>query len=109
MERVNAVGMACNQAVHEYLTFGLPLTVNTPRGQDTRNVRFFDFDHPEGRLNEFIVTTQFRVRRGHPSTSSGLEQGKLPDFVPEVASASTARRDETVKRDVYRGMGVPEF
>ena len=71
LEQVNAVGMARNQAVHEYLTFGLPLTVNTPRGQDTRNVRFFDFDHPEGGLNEFVVTTQFRVRRGNPSTGSG--------------------------------------
>ena len=71
LEHVNAVGMARNQAVHEYLTFGLPLTVNTRRGQDTRDVRFFDYDHPEGGLNEFVVTTQFRVRRGNPSTSSG--------------------------------------
>ncbi len=63
--------MARNQKIHEYLTFGLPLTVNSPRGQDTRNVRFFDFDHPAGGLNEFIVTTQFRVRRGNPSTGSG--------------------------------------
>ena len=55
LERVNAVGMARNQAVHEYLTFGLPLTVNNHRGQDTRNVRFFDFDHPEGGLNEFVA------------------------------------------------------
>ena len=58
LEHVNAVGMARNQAVHEYLTFGLPLTVNTPRGQDTRNVRFFDFDQPRGRTQ--------RVRRHHP-------------------------------------------
>ena len=71
LEHVNSVGMARNQTVHEYLTFGLPLTVNTQRGQDTRNVRFFDFYHPEGGLNEFVVTTQFRVRRGNPSTSSG--------------------------------------
>ena len=70
--------MARNQAVHEYLTFGLPLTVNTRRGQDTRNVRFFDFDHPEGGLNEFVVTTQFRVRRGNPSTSSGRATGSGP-------------------------------
>ena len=71
LEHVNTVGMALNQKTHEYLTFGLPLNVNTQRGQDTRNVRFFDFDHPEGGLNEFVVTTQFRVRRGNPSTSSG--------------------------------------
>ena len=64
LENVNATGMARNQAVHEYLTYGMPLTVDGPRGRDTRTVRFFDFDHPESGLNEFIVTTQFRVRRG---------------------------------------------
>ena len=71
LEHVNEVGIARNQKTHEYLTFGLPLTVNTTHGQDSRNVRFFDFDHPEGGLNEFLVTTQFRARRGNPSTSSG--------------------------------------
>ena len=82
LEHVNAVGMARNQAVHEYLTFGLPLNVNTQRGQDTRNVRFFDFDHPEGGLNEFVVTTQFRVR--HSSEKSDTEDDQRvikPDLV----------------------------
>ena len=37
------------------------------------------------------------------------EQGKPPDFVLEVASESTGRRDETVKRDDYAAMGVPEY
>ena len=32
LSNVNEVGIARNQAVHEYLTFGLPLTVNTRRG-----------------------------------------------------------------------------
>ena len=70
LSNVNKVGIALNQRIHEYLTFGLPLTVNTQRGQDTRNVRLFDFDHPEGGLNEFVVTTRFRVRRGHHSVRS---------------------------------------
>ena len=82
LEHVNAVGMARNQAVHEYLTFGLPLTVNTPRGQDTRNVRFFDFYHPEGGLNEFVVTTQFRVRRGNEKSDTEDDQRVIkPDLV----------------------------
>ena len=66
LENVNATGMARNQAVHEYLTYGMPLTVDGPRGRDTRTtrtIRFFDFDHPESGLNEFLVTTQFRVLR----------------------------------------------
>ena len=37
------------------------------------------------------------------------EQGKPPDFVMEVASKTTARRDETVKRDAYAAMGIPEY
>ena len=36
------------------------------------------------------------------------EQGKPPDFVLEVASETTDRRDETVKRDAYAVMGVPD-
>ena len=64
LEHVDATGMARNQAVHEYLTYGMPLNVEGSRGRETRIVRFFDFEHPEGGLNEFVVTTQFRVRRG---------------------------------------------
>ena len=82
LEHVNAVGMARNQKIHEYLTFGLPLTVNTAQGQYTRNVRFFDFDHPEGGLNEFVVTTQFRVRRGNEKSSDEDDQRVIkPDLV----------------------------
>ena len=82
LENINATGMARNQAVHEYLTFGMPLTVDGPRGRDSRNVRFFDFDHPESGLNEFLVTTQFRVRRGNER--DGLEDDErlvIPDLV----------------------------
>ena len=72
LEHIDATGMARNQLVHEYLIYGMPLTVDGPRGRDTRTVRFFDFEHPEGGLNEFLVTTQFRVRRGN-------ERGNLDD------------------------------
>ncbi len=81
LEHVNATGMARNQAVHEYLTYGMPLTVDGPRGRGSRTVRFFDFDHPEGGLNEFVVTTQFRVRRG--SERDGAEDDErmvIPDL-----------------------------
>ena len=36
-------------------------------------------------------------------------QGKPPDFVLEVASTTTARNDESGKREGYSGYGVPEF
>ena len=82
LENVNATGMARNQAVHEYLTYGMPLTVDGPRGRDSRTVHFFDFDHPEGGLNEFVVTTQFRVRRGNERGSpDDDERMVIPDLV----------------------------
>ena len=82
LENVNSTGMARNQAVHEYLTYGMPLTVDGPRGRDSRTVRFFDFDHPEGGLNEFLVTTQLRVRRGNePGGQENDERMVIPDLV----------------------------
>ena len=82
LENVDATGMARNQAVHEYLTYGMPLTVDGPRGRDTRTVRFFDFDHPDNGLNEFVVTTQFRVRRGNERDGpEDDERLVIPDLV----------------------------
>ena len=37
------------------------------------------------------------------------EAGKPPDFVLEVASEHTARRDYIVKRPLYAGLDVPEY
>ena len=37
------------------------------------------------------------------------EVGKPPEFVLEIASRTTAPRDETVKREGYAEMGVPEY
>ena len=65
LERADGIGMPRNQLVHEYLTYGMSLTVEGPSDRDIHTVRFFDFDEPEGGLNEFVVTTQFRVRRGN--------------------------------------------
>ena len=36
-------------------------------------------------------------------------EGQAPDFVMEVASPSTWRRDAGEKRDIYAGMGVTEY
>ena len=82
LERVADTGMARNRRVHEYLTYGMSLSVDTPRGRETPDVRFFDFDHPDGGLNEFVVTTQFRVRRA--SERGGVENDErmvIPDLV----------------------------
>ena len=37
------------------------------------------------------------------------EQGKPPDFVMEVASEGTWRRDRYAKREDYQAMGIPEY
>ena len=82
LEHVDATGMARNQRVHEYLTYGMPFVVDTGGGRQTRIVHFFDFDHPEGGLNEFVVTTQFRVRRGNERGSAeDDERMVIPDLV----------------------------
>ena len=82
LEHINAVGMARNQKVHEYLTYGIPLMVDSPRGRETRTVRFFDFEHLEGGLNEFVVTTQFRVRRSNERGNVDDDQRMvIPDLV----------------------------
>ena len=37
------------------------------------------------------------------------EQGKPPDFVLEVGSETTGRRDAGVKREGYAALGIPEY
>ena len=82
LEHIDATGVARNQRIHEYLTYGMPLTVDGLRGRDSRTVRFFDFNHPEGRLNEFVVATQFRVRRGNERGGpEDDERMVIPDLV----------------------------
>ena len=82
LEQVNATGIARNQSVHEYLTYGMSLWVDGAHGRDSRIVRFFDFDHPESGLNEFVVTTQFRVRRGNErGGTEDDERMVIPDLV----------------------------
>ena len=82
LERADGIGMARNRLVHEYLTYGMPLTVDGPNGRDTRTVRFFDFDDPVGGLNEFVVTTQFRVLRGNEKGDLNDDQRVvIPDLV----------------------------
>ena len=82
LERADGLGMARNRLVHEYLTYGTPLTVDGLDGRDTRTVRFFDFDDPVGGLNEFVVTTQFRVLRGNEKGDLNDDQRVvIPDLV----------------------------
>ena len=46
-----------------------------------------------------------RLRNGYVIS----EQGKPPDFVLEIGSKRTGRRDRTVKREGYAKLGIPEY
>ena len=55
----------------------------------------------------FVV---FGALGNHPRDSwFNWREGKPPDFVMEMASESTWRRDIIEKRPIYAGMGVPEY
>ena len=82
LENINATGIGRNERVHEYLTYGMPLTVHGAGNRPTRIVRFFDFDNPATGLNEFVVTTQFRVRRSSDRGSDDDDTRVIkPDLV----------------------------
>ena len=54
----------------------------------------------------------FDVDRSALINNNGYEidqVGKPPDFVLEVASEHTGRRDYTTKRDEYAALGIPEY
>ena len=54
----------------------------------------------------FVV---FGVPAGGRSSYSAWEEGKVPDFVFEVASQGTYRKDVGSKKNAYEEMGVPEY
>ena len=56
------------------------------------------------------VYAVFGAMGNHPRDSWLVwREGKAPDFVLEIASQSTWRRDVGRKRDIYAGMGVSEY
>ena len=52
-----------------------------------------------------VSPEDYRLSNGYICT----EQGKPPDFVMEIASASTANTDTGEKREYYAAMGIPEY
>ena len=82
LEHIEGGGIGRNQRVHEDLIYGKPVSTPAASGRQSRIARFFDFDHPEGGLNEFVVTTQFRVRRGNERRNLEDDQRVVkPDLV----------------------------
>ena len=71
LENINAVGMAGNRAAHLNLVYGMPLTTDGPRGRESRVVRFFDFDHPQDGLNDFVAASEFAIRPAGETDQEG--------------------------------------
>ena len=55
------------------------------------------------------VYVAFGVANRHRNSYVAWEEGKPPDFVLEVASPSSRKRDAREKPGVYAKIGVPEF
>lgn len=84
LRNVPATGIARNQGIHEYLTYGMSLDVDEAGGRRSRTVHFIDFDYPEAGVgkNDYVVTTQMRIRR--PGERDGVEDDErhiIPDLV----------------------------
>ena len=76
----------------------VPISWDVPRGRGTV------------RVPDLMVA--FNIRHARILAQKGYaisEQGKPPDFVLEVASDTTSRRDETLKWHDYASFGIPEY
>ena len=61
--------------------------------------------HPDLLIAFNVDPATARERNGYVIS----EQGKPPDFVLEIGSRRTGRRDITVKREGYAALGIPEY
>jgi type I restriction enzyme R subunit len=116
LRNVAATGIARNQAIHEYLTYGMPLDVDEPGGRRTRTVHFFDFDYPEPGVgkNEYVVTTQMRVRRAgeRDSGAEDDERHVIPDlvlFVNGIPLVVIEAKSGTLIGDVWKARAVRQL
>ena len=69
-----------------------------------------DSNRSRARRPDLLIA--YNVSREDYRASNGYvvsEQGKPPDFVMEVASASTADVDTGAKREDYAALGIPEY
>ena len=118
--REEGVGIAENRRVHELLIYGMSFDAEGPGGRRTRTVRFFDFEHPTGGRNEFLVATQFRVAGPKDTVIPDLVLfvNGIPLVVMEAKSPTIGPRwkTEAVEQLLryqgagrYRGKGAPDL
>lgn len=118
--REEGVGIAENRRVHELLIYGMSFDAEGSGGRRTRTVRFFDFEHPTGGRNEFLVATQFRVAGPKDTVIPDLVlfANGIPLVVMEAKSPTVGPRwkTEAVEQLLryqgaarYRGKGAPDL
>ena len=103
-DHIYTIGDLENLSIH----FGNPET--TLVTADRWIVASPDQDKSHARRPDLLIAfnvspEDYRQSNGYISS----EQGKPPDFVMEVASATTAEADTGEKRDYYASMGIPEY
>lgn len=69
---------------------------------------YYRQDDPRSKVVPDLLVA-FKVARARRSSYMIWEEGKPPDFVLEVASPSTHRRDQTFKSRLYAAIGVQEY
>ncbi|MYE24884.1 MAG: Uma2 family endonuclease [Gammaproteobacteria bacterium] len=73
------------------------------------NLTLYYLDGSEERAIQPDVFVSFGSPKRPRRVWLAWEEGKLPDFVLEVASKSTHPRDEGEKRAIYERMGIAEY
>ncbi len=110
LDEVTAYDHVYKYGSHRYLAihFGNPETtlveydrwiVESPNSNKARARR------PDLLIAFNVSPEDYRASNGYIIS----EQGKPPDFVMEIASASTADADTGVKREYYAALGIPEY
>ena len=69
---------------------------------------YYEMNNPRRSVAPDVLVT-FGVENRERLSYFVWREGKAPDFVLEIASPNTWRRDATVKRDLYAALGVTEY
>ena len=69
---------------------------------------YYEMNNPNRNVAPDVLVT-FGVEDRPRLSYFVWREGKAPDFVLEMASPNTWRRDATTKRDIYAAMGVTEY
>ncbi|MFN8559810.1 MAG: Uma2 family endonuclease [Dehalococcoidia bacterium] len=91
------------------------ITVLSERYQDRPDVYvsgnlllYYEEGNPKASISPDVLVAFGVAKAPHRRTYKVWEEGKAPDVVIEITSASSSREDRIRKRDLYAGLGVRE-